>query len=335
LKERRVPKDILASLAAAAPPKTDATRSLAGTIMQKAAALVPSLVGGDADLGGSTKTPIKDSTKVEAGQYGGRNLRFGIREHAMGAMANGFAYYGMYIPFTATFLTFSDYMRPSIRLAALARLQVVHVFTHDSVVLGEDGPTHQSVEHVSALRLIPHVHVWRPADGVECAAAWAAALERTDGPTELVLSRQKVADPPAPGTRADDARRGGYVLLREEGGTPDVVFLATGSEVGVAVEAARELAQGGTRVRVVSLPCLEVFAAQDASWRASVVPSTGLRVSVEAGRTDLWKAWVGPEGVTIGIDDFGHSAPAETIAEHLGFTGAKVAARVRERLARK
>ena len=329
--DKRVPKDLLQQLAAAAPPKTDATRGLAGTILQKAAALVPSLVGGDADLGGSTKTPIKDSTKVEAGQFGGRNLRFGIREHAMGAIVNGFAYYGMYIPFSATFLTFSDYMRPSIRLAALSQLQVVHVFTHDSVFLGEDGPTHQSVEHVSALRLIPNVHVWRPADGVECAAAWAAALERRDGPSELILSRQKVAEPP-PGTDADDARRGGYVLLREEGGAPEVVFLATGSETGIAVEAARELAKGGTRARVVSLPCLEVFAAQDDAYRQSVLPTDGLRVSIEAGRTDLWKSWVGPSGITIGIDTFGHSAPAEIIAEHLGFTGPQVAARVRERL---
>ncbi|MCU1281820.1 MAG: tkt [bacterium] len=331
LKDKRVPADLLKQLAAAAPPKTDATRGLAGTILQKAAALVPSLVGGDADLGGSTKTPIKDSPKVQAGEYGGRNLRFGIREHAMGAMANGFAYYGMFIPFTATFLTFSDYMRPAIRLAALSRLQVVHVFTHDSVFLGEDGPTHQSVEQVSSLRLIPHVHVWRPADGVECAAAWAAALERTDGPSELILSRQKVAEPPA-GTRAEDARRGGYVILREEGGAPDVVFLATGSEVGIAVESAHELAKTGTRARVVSLPCLELFSAQDAKYRDEVIPAKGLRVSIEAGRTDLWKAWVGADGITIGVDDFGHSAPYEVIAEHLGFTPEKVVARVRKRL---
>ncbi len=334
MKDKRVPADLLQQLVAAAPPRTDATRSLAGAILQKAAALVPSLVGGDADLGGSTKTPLKDSTKVKAGDFGGRNLRFGIREHAMGAMANGFAYYGMFVPFTATFLTFSDYMRPAIRLSALSRLQVVHVFTHDSVFLGEDGPTHQAIEHVSALRLIPHLHVWRPADAIECAAAWAAALERTDGPSELILSRQKVAEPP-PGTSADDARKGGYVILREETGVPDVVIMATGSEVGLAVEAARELQKGGTQVRVVSLPCLEIFAAQDDAWRAGVIPSTGLRVSIEAGRTDLWKAWVGADGITIGIDDFGHSAPAEVIAEHLGFTGPKVAARIRERLTRR
>jgi transketolase len=332
--EKRVPADLLQQLAAAAPPKTDATRSLAGAIEQKAAALVPSLVGGDADLGGSTKTPIKDSTKVQAGQFEGRNLRFGIREHAMGAMANGFAYYGLYVPFTATFLTFSDYMRPSIRLAALSGLQVVHVFTHDSVFLGEDGPTHQAVEHVSALRLIPNVHVWRPSSAIECAAAWAAALERRDGPSELILSRQKVAEPPA-GVSVDDARRGGYVLVREEGGAPDVIFLATGSEVGVAVDAAKELKAGGTRVRVVSLPCVEEFSAQDQKWRDAVLPTTGLRVSIEAGRTDLWKGWVGLDGITVGIDTFGHSAPYEELAKHLGLTGPQVAARVRERLAKK
>jgi transketolase len=331
MKDKVVPKDLLEQLDKAAPTKTDATRGLAGTVLQKAAALVPSLVGGDADLGGSTKTPLKDSAKVEAGHFEGRNLRFGIREHAMGAMANGFAYYGMFVPFTATFLTFSDYMRPAIRLAALARLQVVHVFTHDSVFLGEDGPTHQSIEHVSALRLIPRVHVWRPADAIECAAAWASALERTDGPSELILSRQKVAEPP-PGTKADQARRGGYVILREEGGAPKVTFLATGSEVGIAVEAARELSKGGIPSRVVSIPCLEIFQAQGDDYVRQTLGDGGLRVSIEAGRTDLWRAWVGQGGITIGIDDFGYSAPAGVIAEKLGFTGPQVAARVKKAL---
>jgi transketolase len=331
MSDKRVPADILKQLEEAAPKKTDATRSLAGTIMQTAAKLVPSVIGGDADLGGSTKTPLKDSTKVEGGQYSGRNLRFGIREHAMGGLANGIAAYGLFIPFTATFLTFSDYMRPSIRLAALSRAQVIHVFTHDSVFLGEDGPTHQSIEHVSALRLIPHVHVWRPGDAIECAAAWASALERKDGPSEIILSRQKVAEPPA-GTRAVDAVKGGYVILKEVGGAPEVTFLATGSEVGVAVEAAQELVKGGIRCRVVSLPCLEVFTAQDASWKKSVLGDGGLRVSIEAGRTDLWKAWVGEKGLTIGIDDFGYSAPAPIIAEKLGLTGPQVAARVKKQL---
>jgi transketolase len=328
-RDKVVPKDLLAQLAAAAPTKTDATRSLAGTVEQKAAQLIPSLVGGDADLGGSTKTPIKDSPKVQKGQYIGKNIRFGIREHAMGAMANGMSLYGHFIPFTATFLTFSDYMRPAIRLAALTQNQVVHVFTHDSVFLGEDGPTHQSVEHVSALRLIPNVDVWRPGDSLECAAAWACALERKDGPSELILSRQKVAEPPA-GTRAEDAARGAYVMVKESGGAPDVTIIATGSEVGVAVEAAKTLAGEGKKVRVVSMPCMEMFRRQDKTYQQSVLPSQGRRVSVEAGRTDLWHAWVGSDGLCIGIDHFGASAPYQIIAEKYGLTGPQVAQRIRE-----
>jgi transketolase len=327
---RTVPGDILQQLAAAAPKQLDATRSLAGAIMQKAAALVPSLAGGDADLGGSTKTPIKDSPKVLAGKYEGRNLRFGIREHAMGSMVNGMSLYGHFIPFTATFLTFSDYMRPAIRLAALTQSQAIHVFTHDSIFLGEDGPTHQSVEHVAALRLIPHVDVWRPAESIECAAAWASALLRKDGPTEIVLTRQKVADLGA--VKPEDAARGGYVLVREQGGAPDVVFLATGSEVGLAVEAAQILGKEGKRTRVVSLPCLEVFLRQDAAYRASVIPKEGRRVSIEAGRTSGWLGWVGPDGLAIGVDRFGASAPYKVLAEKYGLTGPQVAARVRDLL---
>jgi transketolase len=328
--ERAVPADLLSQLAAAAPTKTDATRSLAGVVEQKAAQLVPSLVGGDADLGGSTKTPIKDSPKVLKGQFAGRNLRFGIREHAMGAMANGMALYGQFIPFTATFLTFSDYMRPAIRLAALEGAHVIHVFTHDSVFLGEDGPTHQSVEHVSALRLIPNVDVWRPSDAIECAAAWACALERKDGPSEIILSRQKVDEPPV-AVRAEDAARGAYVLMKENGGgAPDVIVMATGSEVGVAVEAAKALTAEGKKVRVVSMPCWEQFRRQDAAYQASVLPPKGRRVSIEAGRSDLWHVWVGTDGLAIGIDHFGASAPYQVIAEHYGLTGPQVAQRIRD-----
>jgi transketolase len=327
LREKSVPADLLQQLAAAAPAKTDATRSLAGAILQKAAALVPSLVGGDADLGGSTKTPLKDSPKVLHGAFAGRNLRFGIREHAMGSMANGMALYDMFIPFTATFLTFSDYMRPAVRLAALSETQVVHVFTHDSIFLGEDGPTHQAVEHVAALRLIPNVDVWRPADGLESAAAWAGALTRRHGPSEIILSRQKVAELP-PGPTAADAARGAYVLVREEGGDPEVVLLATGSEVGLAVETARVLA--GRRVRVVSMPCVEVFARQDAAYRAAVLPEAGRRVSIEASRTDGWWRWVRADGLTIGIDRFGASAPYQVLAEKYGFTAPQIAAKIRE-----
>jgi transketolase len=329
LQNKSMPADLLHQLAAAAPKQTDATRSLAGTVLQKAAELIPSLVGGDADLSGSTKTLLKDSPKITAGHFEGRNIRFGIREHAMGAMANGMSLYDMFIPFTATFLTFSDYMRPAIRLAALTGTQVVHVFTHDSVFLGEDGPTHQAVEHVAALRLIPNVDVWRPADALESAAAWTAALERRNGPTELILSRQKVAELP-PGARPEDAARGGYVLVRESGGAPEVVIMATGSEVGVAVEAARLL--DGRRVRVVSMPCVEVFMRQDAAYRAEVLPPGGLRVSIEAGRTEGWYHLIGQDGLAIGIDRFGASAPYQVIAEHFGLTGPKVAERIRARL---
>ncbi len=332
-RDRVVPTDLLAQLAAAAPAQTDATRSLAGAIEQRVAELVPSFAGGDADLGGSTKTPIKASGKISATDFSGRNIRFGIREHAMGAIANGMALYGHHIPFTATFLTFSDYMRPAIRLAALTGTRVIHVFTHDSIFLGEDGPTHQAVEHVAALRLIPNVDVWRPADAVECAAAWAGAIQRTDGPSEIVLSRQKVAMPTSP-TRPGDAARGGYVRVRESGGAPDVVFLATGSETGLAEEAARVLKAEGLRVRVVSMPCIEVFARQDGDYRASVLPPQGVRVSVEAGRTDGWWRWVGEHGLPIGIDGFGASAPAEVLAEKYGLTAKQVAGRVREFLGR-
>jgi transketolase len=327
MRSREVPSDLLAQLCAALPEKADATRSLASAILQTAASVVPSLIGGDADLGGSTKTVLKSSSNVGPGAFSGRNLRFGIREHAMGAMANGISLYGLFIPYTATFLTFSDYMRPAIRLAALTGTQVVHVFTHDSVFLGEDGPTHQSVEHVSALRLIPNVDVWRPSSGVECAAAWAAALGRRTGPTEIVLSRQKVAAPPRL-VRGEEAARGGYVLVREMGGPPEVVILATGSEVGVAVDAASLLSERGRRVRVVSLPCLEVFERQAAEYRAEVFPATGRRVSIEAGRTRLWGGLVGEEGLSIGVDDFGQSAPYQMIAEKLGLTGPQVAERI-------
>lgn len=329
--DRSVPDDLLETLLAKLPPTNDATRALAGTIEQLVAAAMPSLVGGDADLGGSTKTPIKDSGKVTAGRFEGRNLRFGIREHAMGSIANGIALYGMFIPFTATFLTFSDYMRPPIRLAGLSQIPAVHVFTHDSVFLGEDGPTHQSVEHVSALRLIPNVDVWRPADSAECAAAWAAAASRRDGPTELILSRQKVDALPGDATiRGRHAARGGYVLVREESGAPQLVILSTGSEVSVAVEAARRLhTEDGLQVRVVSMPCLEVFARQDAAYRASVLPAGARRASFEAGRTDLWWRYVGLDGLVLGVDTFGASAPGPVLGDKYGLTADHVTAHLR------
>ena len=330
LRAKTTPPDLLDQLAAAAPKEIDATRGTAGAILQRAAALVPSLVGGDADLGGSTKTPLKGSGKVNRSDFGERNLRFGIREHAMASLCTGISLYGLFIPFGATFLTFSDYNRPALRLAALSEVQNIQVFTHDSVFLGEDGPTHQSVEHVAALRLIPNLDVWRPADGKECAAAWAAALQRTHGPTVLVLSRQKVGALPE-GTTAHDAARGGYVLLRESGAAagPELTFLATGSEVGLAIAAAKLLTDEGHRIRVVSLPCLELFRRQDEAYRNQVLSRAGKRVSIEAGRTDNWLGWVGEGGLTIGIDRFGASAPYAVLAEKFGFTAPQVAARAR------
>ena len=331
LRDRVVPADLLARLLEKLPPTNDATRALAGAIEQQVAALVPSLVGGDADLGGSTKTPIKDSPKVARDHFEGRNLRFGIREHAMGSLANGLGLYGMFIPFTATFLTFSDYMRPAIRLGALSKVRAVHVFTHDSVFLGEDGPTHQSIEHVSAMRIIPDVDVWRPADASECAAAWCAAVSRDDGPSELILSRQKVE--PLPGdaaARALGAARGAYVLVRETGDAPSLVLISTGSEVSVSVAVATRLAaEDGLAVRVVSMPSMEVFLRQDAAYRASVLPRGVRTASFEAGRTDLWWRFVGLDGLTLGVDTFGASAPASVLAEKYGLTAPQVLDRVR------
>ncbi len=235
--------------------------------------------------------------------------------------------YGMFVPYTATFLTFSDYMRPTIRLAALSELQVIHVFTHDSIFLGEDGPTHQSVEHVAALRLIPNVDVWRPGNALECAAAWGCALERRHGPSEIILSRQKVNDPPA-GLTIDGPARGGYVLIAESGGAPDLIVMATGSELGVAMESAALLSKKGKRVRVVSLPCVELFARQPEDYRGKVLPKGSRRVSIEAGVTAGWHQWVGEGGLCIGIDTFGASAPAPILAEKFGLTAPLIAARI-------
>jgi transketolase len=326
LSKREVPANILAELVAATPAGVKATRVLAGVAEQKAAALIPTLVGGAADLAGSTNTTIKDGGDVATGKFAGRNFHFGIREHGMGAILNGLALSG-FIPFGSTFLIFSDYMRPSIRLAGLMGLQVVYVFTHDSVFLGEDGPTHQPIEQLSSLRLIPNVHVVRPADAVECAAAWARALERRDGPTVLALSRQNL--PVLERAAGFDPRRildGAYVLSDAE--NPDLVLIATGSEVALALETRKVLTEKGKRVRVVSAPCLEAFTALPASAQEAVLGKGVRRVSLEAGRTTAWHGIVGDAGLCIGIDRFGASAPASELAEHLGLTAAKVAAKI-------
>jgi len=323
---RTVPADIAARLLDGA-DASDATRKLSQAMLQKAAALVPALVGGSADLAESNLTEIKGAGGVGPGQYAGRNIHFGIREHAMGSIANGLAYDGAHVPFVSTFLVFADYMRPPVRIAALAGIQVIYVWTHDSIFLGEDGPTHQPIEQLTALRAIPNLHVVRPADGVEVALGWAHALTRREGPTALVLTRQKIARiERTAGFDAAKVLRGGYVVADPAGAK--VTLVATGSELATAQGAAALLAQKGIAARLVSVPCLTCFEAQPEAWRREVIPA-GQRVAVvEAGRAIEWWRLAGSNGLVIGIDRFGTSAPEKALAEEYGLTPAKVAARV-------
>jgi len=304
-----------------------ATRNASQDAIQTLAEPVPELFGGAADLSESNLTDIKGEANFSADEPG-RNLRFGVREHGMGGVTNGIAYHGGFIPYDATFLTFSDYMRGAVRLSALAGLHVIDVWTHDSVGLGEDGPTHQPVEHYAALRAIPNLWFVRPGDANETSAAWALALERRGGPVALALTRQKLPVLEGTGQRArEGVRRGGYVLRDASGGAaPALILMATGSELQLAVGAAGALEDDGIPTRVVSLPCWERFEAQDPSYRDEVLPpSVRKRVSVEVGVPLGWERWVGDEGAIIGLDHFGASAPAGTIFEHFGFTAARVA----------
>ncbi len=316
------------------PEKAEATRASSGSIIQSLADAVPELVGGSADLDPSTKTFIKSSTNFSRDDRSGRNIQYGVREHGMGAICNGMMAHGGLRPFCSTFFVFSDYMRPTIRLASLSHLGSIFVFTHDSIGLGEDGPTHQPIEHLASLRAIPGVHTFRPADAKETAEAWEIALRRKTGPTILVLSRQGLPqqDRSGGGTGADKgALRGGYVLKEAKGAA--VTLIATGSEVKVAMEAAEALAAAGTAARVVSLPCWETFAEQDEAYRDSVLGgSGGLRVSIEAGSTFGWSQLVGSDGICIGSDRFGASAPGGTNMEKFGFTADNVVSCVKERL---
>lgn len=331
---KAVPANLLEELCKIAPTKEAATRVHSGIVEQRVAALVPSLAGGSADLNPSTKTFIEGSPSIRRGEYAGRNVHFGIREHGMGAVLNGMALTEGFIPFGSTFLAFADYMRPTIRLAALSHLQSIFVFTHDSVYLGEDGPTHQPVEHYWALRVIPNVDVFRPADALECAAAWTHALERRNGPTVMALTRQNVPTLERPqGFDPRTMLRGAYVLREPVGGSAEAVLIATGSEVGLAVAAQAVLAKAGKHVRVVSAPCLELFARQDEAYRDSVLPKGLRRASIEIGVSAPWRALVGESGLTLGLDRFGASAPDKVIAEKFGFTPEAVGKRVGEWLA--
>lgn len=307
--------------------KKRATREISGDAIQIIAKHMPGFVGGSADLEPSTKTTIKDAADIQAASMNGKNFRFGVREHAMGAIANGLAYEGCWAPFTATFLVFSDYMRPTVRLAALSHLQTLFIFTHDSFWVGEDGPTHEPIEHVAALRLIPNLWVQRPADGLETAVCYELALGRKNGPSALLFTRQGLAPIERPaGFNADDIKRGAYIAWGAE--NSDYTIVATGSEVAISIEAAKKLAAQGIKARVVSAPCLEVFETQDAAYREKVLPAKSRKVSVEAGVTAAWYKVVGSNGLTIGLDHYGASAPGEVLAEKFGFTPDAVAAKI-------
>jgi transketolase len=329
-----------------AEPVGPPTRKASEAVLQALAPRVPELMAGSADLNPSCFTWLKgmgdfqsptlspDDTQGAVGgrwDYGGRNVHFGVREHAMGAIANGMALHGGVIPCTGTFLVFSDYMRPPMRLAALMGTRVIYVFTHDSIGLGEDGPTHQPIEQIMSLRTVPNLTVIRPADANEAVEAWRAALLKVDGPTALIFTRQRlpvldrVDHAPAEGLH-----RGAYVLWQSGEGRPDAILIATGSEVHVALEAAGMLAREGVRVRVVSMPSWELFARQSAGYREEVLPSdVRARVAVEAGVAVGWERYVGLDGATVGLDRFGASAPGPVVYENLGFTAANVAAQAR------
>jgi transketolase len=300
-----------------------ATRAASGKVIQWAAAAVPHLVGGSADLATSNNTDIDGGGDVEKGSYGGRNLRFGVREHAMGAITNGLCLHG-FRAYGGTFLTFSDYMRGAIRLSALMKLPAIWVYTHDSIGLGEDGPTHQPVEHLAGLRAVPRLNVLRPADANETALGWRFALRNLEAPTAFALSRQNlpILDPDA---IPDDAiERGAYVLRDAEGGEPELILIGTGSEVSLCLEAADAL--DDVRVRVVSMPCMDTFTHADEAYRESVLPAAcRARIAVEAASPLGWDKWIGPDGIFVGMETFGESGPAKEVYKHFGITAERVA----------
>ena len=342
----------------AAEGKDLATRKASLRALEAFAPHLPELIGGSADLTGSNNTLHSGSTVMDAGNAAGNYIYFGVREFAMAAVLNGLALHGGFIPYGGTFLVFSDYARNALRMAALMRIRSILVFTHDSIGLGEDGPTHQPIEHLSSLRAMPNMAVWRPCDAVETAVAWRAAVERDDGPTSLILTRQGVAHVIRTDDQIDLIARGGYILLDsgngdgdkdgggdsgggddggngsgDGGGSPEIILMATGSEVGLALGAARQLLSEGVRARVVSIPCAEVFDAQPPEYRSRVLPDNGAaRLAVEAGAKDCWWRYVGGRGDVVGMEGFGQSAPGKALMEHYGFTAEAVAEAARRLL---
>ncbi len=308
-----------------------ATRAASGQVLEAIKTLVPQLVGGSADLSGSNLTKTKGVPDVvQAGNFKGRYIHYGVREHAMAAAMNGLALHGGFVPYGGTFLVFSDYCRPAIRLAALMEQRVIHVMTHDSIGLGEDGPTHQPVEHLASLRVIPNVKVFRPADPVETAECWELALQNSGGPSVLALSRQNL-----PTVRTDynenKSARGAYVLSDCKG-TPQVVIMATGSEITIALDAQKLLEESGVAARVVSAPCLELFATQKDSYRAEVLPPAALRVAVEAASQMCWDKYLGEHGLFCGMSTFGASGPYEELYKHFGLTAPAIVTKIKDKL---
>ncbi len=299
--------------------KAAATRSSSQQVLNALATAIPELLGGSADLTGSNNTNHKGSVVVSADEIGGNYIHYGVREFGMTAIMNGISLHGGFIPYGGTFLVFSDYARNAVRMAALMKQGVILVYTHDSIGLGEDGPTHQPVEHVASLRLIPGMRVWRPCDTVETAVAWTDAVERRAAPTSLVLTRQALPQMPRSKSQLADIARGGYVLHDCEG-EPECVLIASGSEVGLAVDSARALEAQGRRIRVVSMPCTDLFDTQPQQYRDKVLSPAAPRVAIEAGTTHGWWRYVGASGAVVGIDSFGASAPAKKLFEHYGFT---------------
>jgi transketolase len=330
-----IPDDLLEKLPAFDPAKSIATRSASGTVLQTLADLVPQLVGGAADLAPSTRTYLEKLDAVSPGHYAGRNLHFGVREHAMCAILNGMSLHGGVRPFGATFFVFLDYCRPSVRLAAIMKLPVIYVFTHDSFYVGEDGPTHEPVEHIASLRCMPNMTVFRPSDPTETAAAWVAALKHRGGPSALLLTRQNV--PVIDRSKypsAANLEKGAYVLWENRpAGIPDLILIASGSEVDLALRAATELA-AECAVRVVSMPSWELFETQSESYRRAVLPpECRKRLAIEAASSFGWSRYVGEAGTVIGLDRFGASAPYKTLSEQFGFTVPNVVGAARKLLA--
>lgn len=318
----------------AAQSESMATRKASQATLNGYAPLLPELIGGSADLTGSNNTDWKGSRPISKAEPDGNYIYFGVREFGMSAILNGLALHGGFIPYGGTFLVFSDYARNAVRMSALIPAHSIFVYTHDSVGLGEDGPTHQPVEHLASLRMIPNMWVWRPCDIVESAMAWKAAIERRDGPASLVFTRQSLPFQSRDQETMESIARGGYVLREAPGGKPQAILIATGSEIGLAVEAQTLLADKGIPARVVSMPCTNVFDTQDVAYRKSVLPADIVaRVAVEAGVTDFWRRYVGLDGAVVGIDRFGESAPAKAVFEYLGFTAENVARTVESVLA--